>query len=114
VAIRRWGNSPLGGDDTIFVVATNGALPAATQYLPYSQSLAGFFTGGAPPYTYTILSQTGANGWGLSGSSLALSPGPANAETDTLVIQALDTYNHAASATVTVLVSANPLVPTWP
>src|SRR5580698_4815337 len=71
-------------------ITTSSPLPNATQGSPYSDTLAA--TGGTPPYTWNLLSQSGSNSWSLSSSGV-LTGTPPNLETDTLTIQATDSLS---------------------
>jgi hypothetical protein len=54
-------------------------------------------TGGVTPYSWSLLSQTGSNGWTVSGTGV-ISGTPSTVETDTLNIQVADALSVVSSA----------------
>jgi len=64
-------------------------LPIATNGLPYKMVLSA--TGGAPPYTFALISGTLAAGLTLNPSGL-ISGTPTHSETDTLTFQVTDVF----------------------
>lgn len=85
-------------------------LPNATQQANYQGTVTLGATGGVAPYTFTLISQTGGNGWAV----LQLSPGvtpyiingtPNFAETDSLVIQCDDSAGHSVQKTFSLTVT---------
>ncbi len=91
-------------------ISTTSPLTSATQSLVYSsgsplQTMAA--TGGGPPYTWTLTSQSGgSNTWAVNSSTGAITGTPGAAETDTLNIKVTD----SSSTSVTVGPSAFTLV----
>jgi hypothetical protein len=95
---------------TSVTITTTSPLPAATQGVAYSTTMAA--TGGTLPYTWTIASQTGSNAWSISTSGV-LTATPSALETDVLVIKVSDHLGAFASGNfnLTVNSSAVGLVP---
>ena len=85
-------------------ITTSSPLPAATQSIPYSFTMSA--TGGAPPYTWSLTSQTGSNGWSVSSAGVVTGT-PATLETDTLLIQVVDSVATPSSANFNLTVSAS-------
>ena len=77
------------------VITTASPLPNATQGSAYSTTIAA--SGGTLPYVWSILSQTGSNGWVINSSTGALTGTPGVAETDTVLVQVLDSASQSAS-----------------
>ena len=92
-------------------ITTTSPLPSASQYTPYSNTMAA--TGGTPPYTWSIT--VGSLAAGLTFSSGGVFGGQTNnVETDNVTIQVKDSLNNTASDPFTLVVASNPLNPTWP
>ena len=88
---------------------TGGALPAATQYSAYSQSLAAYTYNGTPPYSFSIASN-GINAYSISGQNLTATPNipwPA----DNITIQASDSSSPRQTAVATFSVAVNYVLP---
>jgi hypothetical protein len=83
-------------------ITTTSPLPNATQLAPYNFQMVA--SGGLAPYTWTLLSQTGSNGWSLTTTGV-LSGTPSVGETDTLLIQVVDNLGKPSSANFNLTVS---------
>jgi hypothetical protein len=86
-----------------------GALPSATQYSAYSQSLTAYTYNGTPPYSYLITSN-GVNAYSISGQSLTATPN-IPWTSDNVTIQASDSSSPKQTAVATFTVSVNVVVP---
>lgn len=82
-------------------ITTSSPLPSGTVGVAYSQTLAAI--GGTPPYTWSLLSQTGSNAWSVSTSGI-VSGTPTVNETDTINIQVQDSLGATASKTFSLTV----------
>lgn len=86
-------------------ITTTSPLPGGTQGTAYSTTIAA--TGGATPYLWSIVSQTGTNAFAINASTGVLTSTAAHAETDSIVIQALDALGYAFQRTFAVTLAAN-------
>jgi Cellulase (glycosyl hydrolase family 5) len=84
-------------------ITTSSPLPAATQSSPYTDTMAA--TGGVPPYTWSLVSQTGSNGWVVSSAGV-VSGTPSVVETDSLVIKVTDSVLSSTQGTFSLTVNA--------
>jgi hypothetical protein len=82
------------GTVAALTITTAAALPNAVQGNHYTETLTA--TGGAPPYTWALVSGVGStNTWAVA-SSGAVSGTPANVESDTLSIKVTDSQGNVA------------------
>lgn len=84
-------------------ITTTSPLPNATQSTAYSFTMAA--TGGVTPYVWSLLSQTGSNGWSVSPSGV-VSGTPGTIETDTLDIQVVDALGVPSAANFNLTVNS--------
>ena len=90
-----------GSSSTLaFVGAT---LPNATTLNLYTQSVSSYVSGGVPPYTFSYVSETGTNTWGVMAGSITGTP--TNPETDTVTVKVTDSISSTANATFTIVVN---------
>lgn len=94
-------------------ITNSNPLPSATVGTAYSVSMAA--TGGIPPYSWTVLSDTPNTGNWFSMTSGGLGTGtPTTAETESLVIQVQDSVGSTASAPFSLTVSSASAVLSFP
>jgi hypothetical protein len=92
VPARRIVISPQGGGLAI----VNNPLPGANVGVAYATSLTA--VGGNGSFTWSIVSQTGGNGWAINASTGSLTGTPIGAESDTLTIRVQDSSSPVQSA----------------
>jgi len=99
---------------TAFIVARAGGvapsitspsvLPSGTQSSAYTYTMAAF--GGSPPYTWSLVSQTGTNSFSVSSAGV-ISSSALHVETDSLTIQVQDSVGATASGVFSVQIVAS-------
>lgn len=99
---RSRGGSVLPAFVSKLSITTLSPLPGATSGAAYSTGL--LASNGALPYVWSILSQTGSNGWTIVGSSLVGTPSVV--ETDSITIQVKDFNSAIAVKTFSLSVAA--------
>jgi trimeric autotransporter adhesin len=86
-------------------ITSPSTLTVATKGAAYSYTMAA--SGGTPPYTWSLVSDSGSsNTWNVSGAG-AVSGTPSVTETDSLVIMVTDSVGKTAQGTFSVAVAAN-------
>lgn len=88
---------------TGLTITTSSPLPSANQGSPYTFTMTA--AGGATPYAWSLLSQTGGNGWSVSSAGI-VSGTPSVSETDTLLIQVVDALGVPSSANFNLTVNS--------
>jgi hypothetical protein len=118
-AIVEIGGKVIGSGGFVFktapgsalAITTTSPLPNATQGNAYTDTMAA--TGGTLPYTWSLTSQTGSNGWAVSSAGV-VSGTPATAETDSLVIKVTDSVAATAQGTFNLQVQSAGVSPSAP
>lgn len=87
-------------------ITTPSPLPNGAQSSPYTFTMAA--VGGTPPYTWSLTSQTGSNGWALSSAGI-ITGTPGTAETDSLAIKVTDSVLSSNSGTFSLTVNVSSL-----
>lgn len=88
---------------TSLSITTTSPLTSATQSTSYNFTMAA--TGGTPPYTWSLTSQTGSNSWSVSTGGV-VSGTPGTIETDSLVIKVTDSVLATSSGTFSLTVNS--------
>jgi len=101
--MRRWNIIP-ARDYSALAFATSSPLPNGTQGTPYSYTM--FATGGSPPYTWSLVSQTGTDSFTVSPAGV-VSSSATNAETDSLTIRVTDSRGAQSTGIFTVQIVAS-------
>lgn len=87
-------NSAIGSATYLFSSLSyqSATLAGYTPGVPYSQSTAGFVTGGVPPLTFTFVSETGINSWFVDvAGNITGTPGAVPIVTDAGILEVTDT-----------------------
>jgi hypothetical protein len=84
-------------------ITTISPLPSGTTGTAYSTTLAA--TGGATPYVWARVSNTGANTWSVSSSGV-ITGTPGTAETDTITVSVTDLLGYSVQQTFSLTVSS--------
>src|SRR6202000_2543196 len=90
-------------------ITTTSPLPNATQGIAYGTTRAA--TGGATPYTWSLLGQTGSNAWSVSSAGVVTGT-PSVLETDILNIQVVDALGVPSAANFNLQVTTSGTVAT--
>ena len=86
---------------------SGGGLTGGIIGTPYSQALTG--TGGAPPYSWTIIGGTLPPGLAINGSGGVISGTPSTVGTYTFTAQATDSSGNSSSGVFTIAIAPQPL-----
>ena len=64
--MQSWSKAFAYGPTIVPLIFVGETLPTAIPNVAYSQNIAPQASGGAPPYTFTLISQTGPDNWFVS------------------------------------------------